>query len=343
MLTAILYADYTKSVILRDLTLFIPALEFSTNPHGFEMTNPFLPARLYESFRIYDRPSLPHLEINEFGGVVWEGRLEDPTITGAGVGLRCFGYQNGYRDKRGQYSHAAYSAADSQTIVNDIISSVNTANAFMSSSTALIESPGVTWTETYTRRTPADILDGLAERGDGTLRYEWCVWEGRQLAFRSRGKYGRAWYVDVADINVTRSLENIWNSVYAVYADTVSAGASSAFSQNRYGVKREIAVNPTTDNVTVANNFRDAWLGYYSDPPARGDIEVAKLYDASGALWPLASARSGDTVTIRNLSPTLSSSVDKIRTFTISGTRYRAARGAPPTLTLSPEFGVPVI
>lgn len=334
--------DGVGGTILKDLTPFIDGCEFSTNEHGFDQFSCFVPARLIESFRIYDRPGLPHISIMAGGMTVWEGRLEDPTITGAGIGLRAFGYQNGFRDKRGAYSPTAYSAATSTTIAGDIVTAVNAANSFMSASTMLIGSPGVTWTETYERQTPADILDRLAARGDGVTRWEWGVWEGRMLHFRERGLQGRAWYTDVTALAVARSLEDMWNSVKGQYADTLTAEGADTFSQARYGVKREAVVNTNSDDATLAANARDTFLDFHSDPPARGAIGVPALYDASGTRWPQWAARSGDSITIHNLSPTLSTSVDKIRKFRIAATTYRAQRGQRPQLTLSPELDIPV-
>jgi len=341
ILSVVLYTA-PSGLIVKNLTSFIDSFDFSTNERGFDSFSCFVPASLQESFSIYDRVGLPHISIMWGGAVVWEGRLEDPTVTGAGFGVRAFGYQNGYRDKRNFYSHAAYSAATSQTIINDIIASVSAANSFMSASTLLVENPANSISEAYTRKTPADILDLLAGRGDGVSLWEWGVWENQILHFRARGSQGRAWYTDVTALSVSRSLENVWNSVYGEYADTLTAEAADSFSQARYGVKREIAVRGSTDSATIAANARDVYLAGHKDPPARGQIDVPVLYDAYGTRYPKWACRSGDSMTIRNLSPISSSSVDAIRTFRISTTQYRSQRGQRDSLTVAPELDIPV-
>jgi hypothetical protein len=65
---------------------------------------------------------------------------------------------------------------------------------------------------------------------------------------------------------------------------------------------------------------------------------AAAVYDAAGGRWPLWMARSGDTVTIRNLPPTLSAEVDRVRTFRIGRTEYECDSD---TLRVEPEESLP--
>ena len=62
------------------------------------------------------------------------------------------------------------------------------------------------------------------------------------------------------------------------------------------------------------------------------------MYDAAGGRWPLWMARSGDTITIRNLPPTLSLDVDRIRTFRIAETAYSCDTDV---LSVTPELPRP--
>ncbi len=330
---------------IKDIAPFMTGGEFSMNEHGFESFSAQVDLDLLEAFYLYDFNALPHISVQGMGWKAWEGRLEDTTLGALGLQLHALGYQNGYRDKRNVYSPAAYNAATSFTIASDIATAVNAANAFMPSSSLLIGDPGVTWTETYLRQTPATILDRLAERGDGVNRWEWGVYDDRLLHFRARGADGRAWYVDVTNaFTAVRTLENIWNSVYGLYGSLLTAEAADSYSQDRYGVKREISVNANTDALTAAQNSRDAFLDFYSDGPARGDIEVTALYDAFGVHYPLWLARSGDTVTMRNLPPNLSTDIDSIRSWRIARTSYKFGQtGQPDKLRLTPEFALPAV
>ena len=60
----------------------------------------------------------------------------------------------------------------------------------------------------------------------------------------------------------------------------------------------------------------------------------ALALDAAGARYPLWLVRSGDTMTIRNLPPNVSTSIDRIRTFRITHTSYDAFAD---TLDVEPE------
>lgn len=336
----------SNGALVKDLSFSLPnGYLFSTNRNGFKHFQADIPDNLIESFRVYDRPGLLGIVVSGQGAIAWDGRVEDVTARPTGYRLLALGHQNGYRDKRQVYSPTAYSAAASKTIVTDIISSVSSANSYMSSSTLLCGSPALTWTEEFERQTPADILDRVAQRGDGSTIWEWNVWENRLLGFRARGAIGKQWRVDVSNPEVTRSLEQVWNSVYGVYADTVTAEAANAVSQDRYGVKREIAINAQTDDSTVAANFRDAWLDFYKESAGVGSIDVDAIYDPFGARYPVWMARSGDTVGIRNLPPALSTDIDRIRSFRVSETtvKFPPQPGGVPVLSVTPEFGPPVI
>jgi len=70
----------------------------------------------------------------------------------------------------------------------------------------------------------------------------------------------------------------------------------------------------------------------------RADIQGDGLWEALGGLWRRWWSRAGDTVTMRNLPPTLSTDIDRIRTFRVAETEYDAASG---TLSIAPEEPLP--
>lgn len=323
-----LYTDPTASAkMLLDLTGRVRGLTLKTNNHGFMDARGFIPMNQAEAFWLFDRPGLPHLAVNWNGFVVWEGRLEDFKIVGEGAEFAAFGYYRGYTDTPYTATHRNVTAL---TIVNALIASVSALNAFMSSSTILVQDPGQTITEDYQDKIIADILERLCRLGDNQTPprlWEAGVWEDRRLHFRPRGSAGRAWFVDVNSFEVERTLEMLYNSVYVVYQDAsnqrgVTSTADDVNSQTRFGMKRRAALNVQTTDATLAGKARDAFLDYQKVPPPRAAIAFDRLYDASGAVWPNFAARSSDTITARNLPPTLSTSVDKIRTFTIAETNY---------------------
>lgn len=194
--------------------------------------------------------------------------------------------------------------------------------------------------EIYEDEWPGDILDRLAQ----LHTYEWGVYEGRRLYFRPRGSGGRDWYVDATEIiNLERSLENVRNSAYGIYRDadgrtlrTNTVG--DADSQGRYGVLRRGFISVQTTSLGEAQVHRSTWLADKADASARAEVRFNRLYDVSGALYPLYALRAGDTITIRNLPPSLSSDVDRIRTFVVAETEYDAAEDS---IRVSPEMPIP--
>lgn len=201
----------------------------------------------------------------------------------------------------------------------------------LSASTNLIGAPGLDLSdEIYEDALPADILTRLAGLGDNQTpprQWEVGVWENRLLHLRVRGSAGRAWYVDTASLDIERSLSTLANAIYGIYQDASNrtqrtAVATDANSIARFGLTRRNAIAARTTSSTQAGVQRDAALADRKDPPTRSTILIPALYDATGARWPLWAARSGDTITIRNLPPTLSLAIDRIRTFRIAETTY---------------------
>lgn len=215
--------------------------------------------------------------------------------------------------------------------------------AQLGAGTELIEATATDlFDEIYEDEYPADILDDLASRHT----YEWGVWEDRRLHFRPRGSGGRHWYVDVAEIlELQRSLDDIRNSAYGVYRDAGgrtlrTATATDDDSRARYAVTRRGFVNAQTTSQAQAEAHRDAWLADRANMQAQARIAFDRLYGPSGELYPLYMMRAGDTVTMRNLPPTLSTEIDRIRTFVVGETDYDATENR---MDIAPETAVPTL
>lgn len=194
--------------------------------------------------------------------------------------------------------------------------------------------------ELYEDEYPVDVLNRLAYLHS----YDWAVWEDRRLRFHEKGGMGRHYYVDVSQLlELQRSLENVRNSAYSTYrtADgetrrTTTAG--NIDSQGRYGVIRRGSVDVQTTSSTEAETHRDVFLTDRARAGLRAQVEFSRIYDATGGQYPLYELRAGDTLTMRNLPPTLSSTVDRIRTFVIGETSYDAATGL---ISIAPEEPLP--
>lgn len=92
-MTRLQVAIYTEpgGQLLADHSPLARNLRFSTGEHGFKSCSYETDMPLHEAFRLYDRPGLPHLEINGIGRA-WEGRLEDPLIREDGLDVTALGY-----------------------------------------------------------------------------------------------------------------------------------------------------------------------------------------------------------------------------------------------------------
>lgn len=474
-------------------------VRFGTNEHGFSDFEAFYPCGLAESFRIYDRPGLPHVSVVGNGATAWEGRLEDVAIVNGGVRLKAFGYQRALSDApytglfsdtstnkwitwtteydssrrpelyaydfdnriwagltkgasygastdtyiaayytpntstqyiayfSGSYAYnlpsgwtfriGSRNAASSVVAFTDITTSggstaggsfaytyaaslavttitfgiYNSASVSYTAPSASesgayyakLTSPRITsgasviypsdiaaslaavytnlpstssvlitsnpldlQNEVYNDETGADILTRLAGLGSsaGSV-WEWGVYDGGLLHYRARGSAGRAWYVDATALEVERTIDTLYNSVYAKYSDangrTLRTAASTASdSVSRYGLTRTRKVNADTTSATQAGYIRDVGLTDGKDPSPRVGLVFDRLYDATGAQWPLWACMSGDSITIRNLPPSISSAIDRISTFRVSETDYDAMTD---TITVTPETPVPAL
>lgn len=230
------------------------------------------------------------------------------------------------------------------TIASDLVSFVNGINSSqLSAVTSRIEvTPTDLQDELYEDALPADILDRLALLHD----YEAGVWEDRVLHFRPEGSAGRDWYVDVTKImDLERDLDKLQNSAYAVYRNgrnetQRTAVADDVPSQNLASLIRRGYVNVQTTSSSEAQTHRDTFLADRKDFIVRATIEFERLYDAQGVEHPLHAVRQGDTLTMRNLPPTLSVDIDNIRSFIVGEAEVRPfAREA----SVTPREAVPTL
>lgn len=82
----------------RDFSTQAQGATFSGNANGFAHFSCFVPMPLYRQFSFYDRAGFPHLQVNWQGATIWEGRMEDVTITASGLKIGAFGYQRALSD-----------------------------------------------------------------------------------------------------------------------------------------------------------------------------------------------------------------------------------------------------
>ena len=235
-------------------------------------------------------------------------------------------------------------------IATDLVNTVNALNSSqLSSNTTLIQSPGLDLTdEVFEDELPSDILTYLTGLGDNATpphQWETGVWEGRVLFFRPQNSASRTWYVDVSDLTVERSLEDMANSAYATYQEPGGrtlriAVVSDSTSIARAGLTRRAALSARTTSSTEAGIQRDAFLQDRKDPFPRAQIMFDRVYDASGVRCPLGFVRAGDTIVIRNLPSFVAVALDRVRSFRITHTAYKPATR---TLSVEPERPLPAL
>lgn len=187
-----------------------------------------------------------------------------------------------------------------------------------------------------------DLMDQLVALGDNQTpprQWEWGVDVGRYLYFRPQSSAARTWYVDISEIDIQRTIDSLYNAIYATYQESSgrtlrTAVSSDATSIARYRLTRKKAQPTQTASSLQAITQRDAALADSKDPKPRSGLTVKFVFDTHGSTWPTYLVRAGDTIVIRNLPPILSTAIDQIRTFRIARTEYDFAGNS---VTIEPE------
>lgn len=249
-------------------------------------------------------------------------------------------FVNGYSGTTTVQAHVVYA----DEIISDLVSHVAADNPdALSDSAALIESPGLDLLdESYEDAWPGDIatkLAGLGDNQDPPRQWEVGVWDNQLLHFRPKGSGGQAWAIDADEMQINSTLDLLLNSAYATYQDENGRTLRTAVSdddasQSRYGIVRRKALSVRTTSATQAGVHRDALLADGKTVRPRSSVTPDYLMTPAGAIVPKWMARAGDTLTIRNLSPTLGEEVDRVRTFTLGEASYDVMADA---LTPVPE------
>lgn len=333
------YATPT-GVQLEDWSHLARDVQFTTNEHGFATLTAFIPLRQQEALLWYDRPGLPWIEVYSSAGLAWKGRLEDVSLVTGGIRIGALGAWSAFGDIPYTATPAPPTQAD--VVLEDMLADIVAANPTMlNATTVLIQAPGFDlFDEEFVDADMRRELTRMATLGDGTDVWEVGVWEWNRVHLRPRGSAGRTWYVDAAELDVERSLSQVWNSTYTTYNSGASTTATvtDAASVSRYGVVRRKALTSRTTDAGQAADEASAWLADYKDAKPRASVAVTAVFDATGYRWPLFLVRSGDKVVLRNLPLGFGDSLDRIATFIIAETRYSCDAD---TLEITPESPPP--
>lgn len=208
-------------------------------------------------------------------------------------------------------------------IIDDLIAAISALNPLqLSSSTARVQSPGIDLTDAiYEDANPVDVLNRLADLGDSSSpprKFVWRIARGNILEFVPDGTDAQAWYLDDGEVDLERSLDDLRNSVYAVYRDangrtlrtTTSADTESV---TQYSLTRRAHVASQSTSSLQAEVERDADLEDGRQPLARAGLRATRIRQANGAIAPAWRVRPGDTVTLAIPTPGVSTAVDRTR------------------------------
>jgi PKD repeat protein len=214
-------------------------------------------------------------------------------------------------------------------VAASIVETVNGKNSGqLSSSTALLETSTSDFNDLSYQDDRIDKLLDEIVVPDG---FEAAVWEAQMLTFREKdGNQTRAWFVDVINfVGLQRSLDGVQNEVRALYNGShnrkvFTDAATDSESVTRYGLIRQGTIKARTSSTAEAERYRDRELADTANAALRAGVVFDRLYDASGAEYPLYMLRAGDTITLRNLPPTLLTRIDNVRTFRIGATTFDA-------------------
>jgi len=222
----------------------------------------------------------------------------------------------------------SYIYATNPSQINDIASGLNIDGSGAGLDKALYE-------DEY----PASILDTLLDLGKAGTRMQWGVWEDQIVRYGQRGSIGKTWYTDVVGIALNNSIGSVNNSMYGTYTNGYNELERTAVSDSdpsirAAGVTRRAFVGEQSQS--KAEQRRDLLLAERKSPTPKATLKLSGLYDQFGARFPLWCCRGGDSVVIRNLPPSYTPSIDKIRQFYVSYTSYNMDDD---TLVPSPELG----
>lgn len=309
---------------IMDISNRCQGAKFSDGKHGFAAFSCFVSLSLIESFRFYDMAGKPYLVVDWLTYIAWEGRIEDVAVVSGGLRIGAFGYMRELSDT--PYSTTG-TPADPADTVRDVIADLSgVSTSELSSSTGLVTSTGLNIAgQTYTNADAIQAVSELAALGNTSAQiFEAGIYEGRMLFYRVRASAGAAWYVDITDIDLERSLEPLYNAVYAVYNSGASTTATSTdtFSVLRNRVTRTKALTANTTDATQAGYLRDTALADSKSPAPRASFKFTEVFNVNGIKFPPWMVRAGDTLTARNLSPVLSTDIDNIRTMIVGEKEY---------------------
>lgn len=164
-----------------------------------------------------------------------------------------------------------------------------------------------------------DVLDQLAKPAGYSfgVQEDGLLWYGVPTA--------RSWMVQAADVTLCRPVDRLANNVSVLYRnaagiDQLTSAATDTVSIAQNGYTQRLVLNAQTTIQREAELIRDTALADGKARSVEAQVSIARLYDAGGTRYPVDMIAPGDTISIANLSPVLSS--PELRTFTVGDVGY---------------------
>ena len=341
--------DLSSPTLVDVITQKVQGLKFTTKLNGgFYICSFRLLADIPAAWEWITKRVFYRLLITDGPQTLWEGRLEDLTLTEGGVSVVAYGYYANLSDI--PYKTAFNATADT------VIKAVLTANcAQISSDQSNIDGTGGPAIDSnadpgYLDVYPKEIVEKLLAFSDTTDNAKWyfAIWEDRIPYMFARSLSTLKWRVDLKDFAMFLLKHRgaaLWNAVYSVYTSagslTRTSTSTDADSVAKYGLTRTKVISQLGSvSAAAAQSRRTGWLNDHKEVFPR--LENMKLgttvYDANGVPTPSSWVRAGDVLRVRDLVPATGDvdtiTRDALRTYYLVKTTYDMDAG---TMRIVPD------
>jgi len=333
--TKLYQRDPTDDTLDTELTEQVEGMKFSTKLHGgFNKCSFRLKADLPEAWEWINKRILYRLKVTDKTKTLWEGRIEDISLSMGAVVVTAYGY---YANLSDVPYYTAYN-----TTADAIIKAMLTTHCLqIDSDQSNIDAVDITIdsaaSSSYADIYPKDIVEKILPFSDSTHgTWYFAIWEDRIPYLFKRAISSTDWLVTLRDFKhftLTHKASEIYNSCYAIYEVggtlTRTADGDDSDSQAKYGLKRQkVITNLGEVAAASAQAYRDAWVEDHKDiwPKQTNMVLGDKVYNSKGIEYSSSWVRAGEVIRIRDLVPASvdagSVERDALRTFYIIETEY---------------------
>jgi len=334
--------DPTDDTLQDDLTYKHDRMVFSTRLHGgFAKCRFRLKADLPEAWEWITKRLFFRLKITDVLKTLWEGRLEDITLTSAGVEVTAYGYWASMTDVPYTTAYNANADVVIKAVLTAVCPQIDSDQTNIDATGGPAIDSGAA--DGYLDITAQEIVRKLLKFSDDTNNAKWyfAIWEDRIPYMSARSVSTVNWNArlqDFAEFKLGYRGGDLWNSAYAVYevggAVARTADANDTDSQTKYGLTRKYAISNLGGVAAgAAQSARDGWLANHKDAWPRLTNMVLGQYiaDTNGRIHPSSWVRAGEVLRVMDLVPASidagTVSRDALRTYYIVETEYDVERG----------------